>query len=115
LPSFIKLSRSPFQKLAARSGSLFPTPSPPKVTSGGLAVLDSGKAEALADSLQTQLKPVKDHSEPTVIEVVNKTSEDTLKIPEVSLSLSTLRMFNTPFGVSNSARHHVQTLYRIGP
>jgi len=42
------------------------------VTSGGLALLDSEKAEALADSLQAQLQLVKDQSEPAVIEMVNE-------------------------------------------
>jgi hypothetical protein len=42
------------------------------VTSGGLALLDPEKAEALADSLQPELQPVKDPSEPSVIEVVNE-------------------------------------------
>jgi len=52
-------SRCPFQKPAERSGRSFPTPSPPKVTSGGIALLDFEKAEALADSLQAQLQPWK--------------------------------------------------------
>jgi hypothetical protein len=34
--------------------------------------LDSEKAEALADSLQAQLHPVKNRSEPAIIEVVNE-------------------------------------------
>ena len=49
-----------------------PTPSPPLVTPGGLALSDSEKAEALADSLASQFQPVNDPSVPAVIEVVNK-------------------------------------------
>jgi hypothetical protein len=49
-----------------------PTPSPPPlVTSGGIALSDSEKAEALADNLETQFKPVTDPSVPAVIETVN--------------------------------------------
>jgi hypothetical protein len=39
-----------------------PTPSPPLVTPGGLALFDSEKAEALADSLEAQFKPVNNPS-----------------------------------------------------
>jgi hypothetical protein len=35
--------------------------------------------------------------------------EHTPHLPEVSLSLTTPRMFKTPFEVSKSARHHVQS------
>jgi endonuclease/exonuclease/phosphatase family metal-dependent hydrolase len=48
-----------------------PTPSPPLVTPGGLALSDSEKAEALADSLEAQFQPVSDPSVPAVVEVVN--------------------------------------------
>ena len=49
----------------------FPTPSPPLVTPGGIALSYSEKAEALADSLETQFQPVTDHSVPAVIEMVD--------------------------------------------
>jgi hypothetical protein len=49
-----------------------PTPSPPLVTPGGLALSDSENAEALADNLGTQFQPVTDPSLPAVIEVVNE-------------------------------------------
>jgi len=49
-----------------------PTSSPPLVTTWGLALSDSEKAEALADSLEAHCQPVKDPSVPAVIEVVNK-------------------------------------------
>jgi hypothetical protein len=49
-----------------------PTTSPPLVTPGRLAVSDSEKAEALADSLEAQFQPVNDPSVPAVIEVVNE-------------------------------------------
>ena len=37
-----------------------PTPSPPLVTPGGIALSVSEKAEALADSLEDQFQPVND-------------------------------------------------------
>jgi hypothetical protein len=42
----------------------FPTPSPPLVTPGGIALSDSEKAEALVDSLEAQFQPVNDPLEP---------------------------------------------------
>jgi hypothetical protein len=48
-----------------------PTPSPPLVTPGGLALSDSEKAEALADSSEAQLQPVNYPLVPQVIGVVN--------------------------------------------
>jgi hypothetical protein len=47
------------------------TQTPPLVTPGGLALSDSEKAEALADSLEAQFQPVADPSEPAVIEKVD--------------------------------------------
>jgi hypothetical protein len=46
------------------------TPSPPLVTSGGTALSDSEKAEALADSLESQFQAGNDQSDPAVIEKV---------------------------------------------
>ena len=43
----------------------------PLVTTGGIALSDSEKTEALADSLETQFHPVTDHSVPAVIEMVD--------------------------------------------
>jgi hypothetical protein len=37
---------------------------------GGLALSDSEKAEALADSLEAQFQPMNDPSDPAVIEMV---------------------------------------------
>jgi hypothetical protein len=47
-----------------------PTPTPPLVTPGGIALSDSEKAEALVDNLEAQFQPVTDPSVPTVIETV---------------------------------------------
>ena len=52
-----------------------PTPTPPMVTPGGLALSDSEKADALTDSLRAQFQPVKDPSVPAVIEVVEAMRE----------------------------------------
>jgi hypothetical protein len=49
-----------------------PTSSPPLVTTWGLALSDSEKAEALADSLEAQCQPVNHPSVPAVIEMINK-------------------------------------------
>jgi hypothetical protein len=49
-----------------------PTASPPLVTPGVLALSDSEKAEALAESLEAQFQPVSDPSVPAVIEMVNE-------------------------------------------
>jgi hypothetical protein len=48
----------------------FPITSPRLVTKGEIAHSDSEKAEALADSLETQFLPVTDPSLPSVIEIV---------------------------------------------
>jgi len=48
-----------------------PTPSPPLVTPGGIALSDSEKAEALADNLEAQFQPVTDSSVPEVSETVD--------------------------------------------
>ena len=47
-----------------------PTPSPPLVTQGGLALSDTEKAEALAESLEAQFQPVNDPSDQAVIDMV---------------------------------------------
>jgi hypothetical protein len=46
------------------------TPSPPRSPPGGIALSDSEKAEALADSLEAQFQPVTVPSVPAVIETV---------------------------------------------
>jgi hypothetical protein len=49
-----------------------PIPSPLLVTQVWLALSDSEKAEALADSLEAQFQPVNDPSDPAVIETVGE-------------------------------------------
>jgi hypothetical protein len=48
------------------------TPSSPLQAPGGLGLLDSEKAEALADSLEAQFQPVNDPSDLAAIEMFNK-------------------------------------------
>jgi hypothetical protein len=48
-----------------------PTPSPPLVNPGGIALSDSEKAEGLADNLETQFQPVTKHSLAVAIEMVD--------------------------------------------
>ena len=57
----------------------FPTPFPPLVTPAGLALSDSEKAEALADSLEDQFQPVTVPSVPSVIEMVDVALESYLQ------------------------------------
>jgi hypothetical protein len=49
----------------------FPTPSPPLQGPGGVALSDSEKTEALADSLEAQFQPVDDPSDPAITELVD--------------------------------------------
>jgi hypothetical protein len=49
-----------------------PTPSSPLLVPGGLALSDSKKAEALADSLEAQFQPMNDPWSPAVIEAVDE-------------------------------------------
>ena len=58
-----------------------PTPSPPLVTTGGIALSDSEKAEALADSLEGQFQPVTVPSVSAVIEMVDVALESYLQTP----------------------------------
>jgi hypothetical protein len=49
-----------------------PTPSPPLLVPGGLALYDSEKTETQAGSLEAQFQPVNDTPSPAVIEVVKE-------------------------------------------
>ena len=78
----------------------------PLVTPGGIALSDSEKAEAHADSLETQFQPVTDPSVPTVIEMVdvalrsyflNPASEpDLTNSDEVQEAIRGLKVNKTP-------------------
>jgi hypothetical protein len=87
----------------------------PLQVSGGQALSDSEKAQALADNLETHFQPVDDPSEPTVIEMVNEamrareytpTSEPKLTIPSDVLR---------PSGDLSLARLWARTVFRTGP
>jgi hypothetical protein len=65
-----------------------PTPSPPLVTTGGIPLSDSEKAEALADNLETQFQPVTDPSVPAGIETVNMGMGSYFKAPASEPRLS---------------------------
>jgi hypothetical protein len=91
-----------------------PTPSPPLVTQGGLALSDSEKAEALTDSLGTQIKPVNNPTVPAVIEVFNEAMRAFSYAPASEPKQTTQRKLEPPFGVSKSARHQAQTEHWIG-
>jgi hypothetical protein len=97
-----------------------PTPSPPLVTPGGTAVSDSEKAEALADSLESQFQPVNDPSDPAVIEKATEVlqayfyapaSEPRLTNPVVvqdAIRGLKLRKAPGPNGLPNRALKHLR-------
>jgi hypothetical protein len=66
-----------------------PTPSPPLVTPGGIALSESEKAEALPDNLETQSQPVTDPSIPAVIEMVDMALRSYFLTPASELKLTT--------------------------
>ena len=88
-----------------------PTPSPPLVTQGGLALSVSEKAEALADSLEAQFQPINYPSDPAVIEMVG---EALLAYSYEPASEPIPRRCRIPSGVSRSARRRAQTVFRTG-
>jgi hypothetical protein len=67
-----------------------PTPSPPLVTPGGIALSDSEKAEGLADNMETQFQPVTDPSVPAVIEMVDVALRSCYLTPASERKLTTL-------------------------
>jgi hypothetical protein len=95
-----------------------PTPSPPLLVPGGMALSDSEKAESLADSLESQFQPVNDPSSPAVVEVVNEAmrayeyapaSQPKLTSPsEVLEAIKGLKVDKAPGpnGVPNRAGRH---------
>ena len=89
------------------------------VSPGGIAVSDSEKVEALADSLETQFQPVTDPSIPAVIEMVDvelgsyfmaPVSEPNLTNPEeVQEAIRGLKVSKAPGpnGITNRALKHL--------
>jgi hypothetical protein len=94
-------------------------PLPPLVTPGGIAVSDSEKAEALADTLETQFQPVADPSVLAVIETADvalksyfqaPASEPKLTNPdEVHEAIRGLKVGKAPGpnGIPNRALKHL--------
>ena len=66
-----------------------PTPSPPLVTPGGIALSDSEKGEALADNVEAQFQLVTDPSVPAVIEKVDVALSSYLLSPASEPQLTT--------------------------
>jgi hypothetical protein len=95
-----------------------PNQSPPLGTPGGLALSDE-KAEAIADSLEAQFRPVTIPSVPAVIEMVNTELESYLRIPaseplltnpdEVQRAIKGLKLGKSPGtdGIPNRALKHL--------
>jgi len=67
-----------------------PTPSPPLVSTGGIALTDSERAEALADNLEAPFQPVTDPSVPAVIETVEVALKSYFLSPASEPQLTTL-------------------------
>jgi hypothetical protein len=96
-----------------------PTPSPPLVTPGRIALSDSEKAEANADNVETQFQPLTDPSIPAFIEMVDvalrshfltPASETKLTTPdEVQEAIRGLKASNAPGpnGIPNRALMHL--------
>jgi hypothetical protein len=101
-----------------------PTPSPPLQGPGGLAVSESERAEALADSLEAQFQPVDDPSDPAFTEMVDVTmrayeyapaSEPTLTTPSgVLKAIKGLKdgMAPGPNGIPNRVLRHLSKLVK---
>jgi len=92
-----------------------PSPSSSLVTPGEIALSNSEKAEALADSLETQFQPVTVPSVPAVIEIVDMALESYLQTPASEPKLTNPDEFETPSGASRLARLRDLTVYRTGP
>jgi len=96
-----------------------PTPLPPLVTPGGIALSDSEKAQALADSLVVHFQPLTDPSVTEVIEMVDMAlrsyvmtpaSEPKLTNPEeVQDAIRGLKISKAPGpnGIPNRALKHL--------
>jgi hypothetical protein len=96
-----------------------PTPLSHLITTGGLALSDSDKAESLADSLEAQFQQVTDPSVPAAIEVVKEAmrthsftpaSEPTLTNPiEVQDAIRGLKVGKAPGpdDIPNTALKHL--------
>jgi len=82
---------------------------------GGIALSDPEKAEALADSLETQFQPVTDPSVPTFIEMVDVALRSYFLTPVSEPELPTLTRSRKPSGVSRSTRRQDPTVFLAEP
>jgi hypothetical protein len=88
------------------------TPTPPLVTPGGIALSDSEKAEAIADSLETQFQPVADPSDPAVIETVNVALQTYSHEPASEPMLTNSVEVEDSIRVLKISRHQALTVFR---
>jgi hypothetical protein len=72
----------------------------PLLVPGGLSLLESEKAETLADSLESQFRPVNDPSDAAVIEIVNEAIHAHEYAPASELNLT------SPSNVLHAIRGH---------
>jgi hypothetical protein len=91
------------------------TPTPPLVTRGGISLLGSENAEALADSLEAQFQPVTDPSDSAVIETVDVALRAYCYATASEPMLTNPVEVQDAIGVSKSSRHHALTVSRKGP
>jgi hypothetical protein len=82
------------------------------VKQGGLALSDSEKAEALADSLEAQFQPVNNPSYPEVIEMVGEALQAYSNEPASQPKITD--RYRMPSGVSRPTRRRAQTVFRTG-
>jgi hypothetical protein len=99
----------------------FHSSTPPEIVPGGLALSDSDKAEALANSLKAQFQSVNDPLEPAVIEMFNEAmrayeyapaSESKVTSPsEVLQAIKGLKVGKAPGtnGIPNRSLKHYQS------
>jgi hypothetical protein len=102
-----------------QAGDANPNSITPLVIPGGLALSDEKKAEAIADSLEAQFRPVTVPSVPAVIEMVHTELESYLQTPaserlltnpdEVQRAIKGLKLGKAPGpeGITNRALKHL--------
>jgi len=95
-------------------GMKIPTPSPPGHP-GGIALSDSEKAEALADSLETQFQPVTDPSFPAVMEMVDVALRSYCLTPVSEPNLANTDEVHESIRCLNVSRSPDRKVSRTGP
>jgi hypothetical protein len=87
----------------------------PLVTPGGIALSDSEKAEALANSRETHFQPVTDPSALAVIEMVDVALRSYLLTPTSEPKLTNPEEVQEAIRDLKVSKRQAQTVYRTGP